>query len=96
MTDESTALEDFAEALDAWLTERIGNEPDGTTGLVVGWSIMVDLVRPDDGPDNQGWYRVASKPGQRPATTVGQLYAALARTTGSYTQAGIEDYLEGT
>lgn len=95
MTDEIDELVDFAEALDTWLTERIGNEPNGTAGLVVGWSIMVDLVRPDDGPNNQGWYRVASRPGQRPATTVGQLHAALARVTGSYTQAGIEDYLEG-
>lgn len=91
------------EDLEAFLTERFGSDdyaPWVKPGLVVGWVLLADRVLLEDAgdPEDEGYYSIVPKPGQRGTTTIGMVEQARARMLGAYIGQGIDagrDDLEG-
>ncbi|MPZ13774.1 MAG: hypothetical protein GEU73_05020 [Chloroflexi bacterium] len=88
----SDALERLKADIDTFLQEAAASSGyEGFDGLLIGWSLVTDRVRPDDDADDDGWYDLIDKPGQRGATTVGHHTLALNRMAGPYIEQGFGD-----
>lgn len=89
---ERDAEKRFEKDLHDWLTEAASSgRYEGFDGMVVGWSLWVERLRPEEVDEegfDEGWFTSVGAPGQRPSVSLGHLEACKAFYFGGYADRG--------